>query len=198
MYIPSLGWTAIRPLQYGDLLRFYENADESPAQQAAVFRRTIVGFEDCTAADVGAMKPTLPAILELAVLRASDAIDGPDGPLGVDDTHDGMLPPDHPHAKPAPSEVDAPENSMWAAHNKSAREKAAESAALSDADLQYILHENNETTASIYQMLLAEMSLLFEGAERAADRREQATDDSPASVGGGGNRTDRAAQLGLR
>jgi len=193
--IPGLGWGAIRPLQYGDLLRFYENAERSPAVLAAVFRRTVVGFEHCTAADVRAMTPAMPALVELAVLVASGVLDEHGRVINERPTDDT---PDGPHAKPSPHDVDAPDDSMWAADNKPAHQQASE-ATFTDADMRYVLGENNETTESLYRMLLPEIRMVVEGAERAADRQDQNDSSGGTSSGAGvGNKTDRAAQLGLR
>lgn len=179
-----MGRLAVKPLQYGNIIKFYENADRTPAQLAAVFRTTIIGFENCTEADVEQMPPGIPTLLETVVLLASGALESEQEQEVERD-------------KPRPDEVDAPENSIWASHNKTKNQKAKENATISDADTQYILHDNNETFESIYKMLLPEIRMLIEGINRARERQEQQQDTSSGSVGSG-NKGDRAAAMGWR
>lgn len=165
----------IRPLQYGDVIEHYENTDgRTPDQLAAVFRLAYPALEDVTAQDVQNMRPRIPDVLETAALVAS-------GLTGRDDESE--------------DDADEFEDSIFAAHNKAERKTEQ----YEESDVVHMLHERGYTYDEIYRLLIPEIDLLVEGAERHEDRSESAQ-SSGASAGssGGvvhGNRGDRASEL---
>lgn len=165
-----MGWISIRPLQYGDIIRWYENWPvQSLERWAALFRTALPGCEDLSAEDVGRMPAGLPATLEYAITVASHLVDRD----GLDDEEDeedmGMFAP--------------PEEAV---------EKAEE---YKECDLYFALHQHNETYREFYQMLVPELDALLEGANRADDRSgsgdgETSGTGGPAEGNRGGSHTD--------
>lgn len=141
---------------------------------AAIFRLAYPALEGVTAQDVQNMRPGLPDVLEVAVLIASGLTDDED----EDDEDDE---PEY-------------ENSIFAAHND-AKQKAE---TFEEADIVHMLHENGYRYDEIYRLLIPEIDLLVEGAERHHERREDTQSESSGGSTNGvvnGNRGDRAGAL---
>lgn len=163
-------------MQYGDVIEWYENTDgRDPEMLAAVFRLAYPALEGVTAQDVRDMRPGLPDVLEAAVLVAS----GLTGDADEDE------------------EDDEPEfeDSIFAAHNK-AEQKTEQ---FEEADVVHMLHERGYTYDSLYRLLIPEIDLLVEGAERHEERSDspsaEASDSSGSNGVVDGNRGDRAGAM---
>lgn len=163
MPIAGLGTAYIRPLQYGDTLRLYENRERSPRMLAALFRRALPGFGACTPADVRAMHAGLPAVLEYAIVAASGLLQSDREAAGLETDEDDLY---EGHEIPEPRAM-APEGG-------SATEEAT--ATLDDfeeSDLIAFLHERGYTWDEIYRLLPAEIDTLREGHARLERRKER-------------------------
>lgn len=162
VFVPTIGWISVCPLQYGNIIRWYENWPvQSLERWAALFRTALPGCEDLTAEDVGRMPAGLPATLEYAITVASDLVDrdGPDEADDEDDEEDmGMFAP--------------PEEAV---------EKAEE---YKECDLYFALHQHNETYREFYQMLVPELDALLEGADRANDRNGSGDGETSSGTSG--------------
>jgi len=62
----------MRSLEYGNIVKYYENYPRGPQMLSGVFSAAIA---PCSPADVQAMKPGLPSALEYGVLLASDLLE---------------------------------------------------------------------------------------------------------------------------
>lgn len=162
----------------------YENGEPGNERYATLFRRTLPTFGGCTAADIDDMFEWAPTLLEYAVLTASGYLDADEDDEEPEDEKGGI----------------------WA--SKSASEKAKEEAAdIRRSDLVHALHQHGEPFEQMYSLLMPEIEDLFEGADRAHERRQEnsetaSTDSTEPTQSAGrsapGNRGDRASQLGWR
>lgn len=161
-HVPGFGWISVRPLAYGDVIRFFENnVVQSPERWAAMFRTALPGLENVTAEDVEQMYAGLPSALEYVICEASgltDEDDEPDEPA----EDQGMFAP--------------PEEAIDNAEN------------YKECDQIYALHQHGYTYDEIYRLLIPELDALFEGVERAVDRREDDGGQSSKSIPSEGNR----------
>lgn len=160
--ITGLGDAYVRPLQYGDSLRFYENRERNPRMLAGLFRRAVAGFEDCRPADVRGMVAGLPALLEYAVVSASGLLQSEReaaAMAGGDDLYEG-------HDVPEPRAM-APEEGSAEAEATATLDEFEES------DLIAFLHEQNYRWGEIYQLLPDEISELRDGVARLNERKER-------------------------
>ena len=161
--IKRLGTAYVRPLQYGDSLRFFENRERTPRMLAALFRRSVAGFEDCTPTDVRGMVAGMADLLEYAVVAASGLIqserEAEQLQSDEDDLYEGH---------------DVPEPRAMSPESGSAEEEATATLdEFEEADLVAFLHSENYTWDGIYQLLTPEIDELKNGVERRELRKER-------------------------
>lgn len=172
VFIETLGWVPIRPLQYGDTIRYTE-AKRTPGLMAQLFSQTLVGF-DITPEDVRDMRPEIPSHIERAILEASELLDDDDG-----------------------EEEDAPGDDIEYREDSVFGDPTDTSDDITQDDVVFWLHERGYTFGEVYQLLLPEIDQLKEGFSRYQDRRETEEVGSSDTTAHG-NRGDRAAQFGWR
>lgn len=161
--VDGFGRLYIRPLQYGDTIRFYGNRERSPRMLAALFRASIGGggFDDCTPADVRRMPAGIAGVLEYAIVAASGLLqsDREDAADSDDGEEDDYEPPEHSVMTPEPGD---------------AGDQAADALdEFDESDLINFLTEKGYTFGEIYQLLPAEIDQLTEGHTRASKREER-------------------------
>ena len=130
---------------------------------AALFRRSLAGFEDCGPADVGEMVAGLPATLEYAIVSASGLIQSEREAEALQDDEDDLY-----------EGYDVPEPRAMAPEEGSAEEEATATLdEFEESDLIAFLHDQNYTWDKIYRLLPDEIQELREGTTRMAKRRER-------------------------
>lgn len=163
MPIDGLGDAYVRPLQYGDSLRFYENRERTPRMLAALFRRSVAGFGRCSPADVNAMAAGLPALLEYAVVAASGLLQSERESDALQSDEEELY-GDH----------DIPEPRAMAPEEGSAQAEASATLdGFEESDLVAFLHERGYVWSEIYQLLPGEIEELQQGHSRLQQRKER-------------------------
>lgn len=161
---------SICPIAYSSIIRFYDNwPEDSFERSAALFREAIPGCEEITADELKEWKAGHRQRLEFGIQAASEIVADveSDSETHTDKDATGMMAP--------------PEDPI-------------ETAEFVEADLIHNLHQQNYTMRDIYGMLIPEIELLGEGAERAEERRDNGQQSSessgPVSGNRGGSRVD--------
>ncbi len=163
-----MGWISVRPLQYGNVIRFFENwKEQSHERTAALFRVAVPGLEEFQAEDVGEMLPSLSRVIEHAICRASGLVDAPEED---DDDLD---------------EEETPEDAGMFSPPEEALESATE---YRECDTIDTLHELGYTIEDVYALLLPEIDLILEGAGRREQRKESSDSSSSTGAPAQGNR----------
>ena len=176
--IDGLGTAYIRPLQYGDSIRFFENRERTPRRLAALFRRTVAGFETCSPADVRQMVAGLPTLLEFAIVRASGLLQT-DQDMADESDEDG---------------VEIPEDSLMAPEPGSPAEEATATLdEIEEADVVEFLHRKGYTMSGIYALLPVEIEVIRNGHRRQAKRGGGAWQSGGAGETGTANPFDAGA-----
>lgn len=165
--IPGLGRTYIKPLPYGAQIEFFENRPDSHRTTAALYRRQVVhpDFVSLTAHDVRRMWPTDRALIQVAILKASDMFDA-----DIDDAAE-----DDPEPTQTPDDAEAVENGVFGQDD-------AEGPTESDPDLTHadqidLLHQLDYRWSEIYGLLTEEIQTVVEGAKRRQERQDGSDDD---------------------
>lgn len=138
-------------------------------RSATLFRESIPGCERLTAAELETWRAGYRRLLEFGIQAASEIVQDmqADEPGGSADASGMMAPPEDP----------------------------IETTEFVEADLIHNLHQQNYTMRDIYGLLIPEIELMGEGAERAEDRRddgprENGQSSGPVSGNRGGSRVD--------
>ncbi|MDL5361348.1 hypothetical protein [Halalkalicoccus sp. NIPERK01] len=130
---------------------------------AALFRRSIAGFETIGPADVRQMAAGVPDLLEYAIVSASGLLaserEADDLTDDTEDLYEGY---------------EIPEPRAMAPEAGSAEEEATATLdEFEEADLVDFLHEKGYTYDGIYRLLMPEIEQLQEGHRRSEKRRER-------------------------
>ena len=161
--IDGLGDVYLRPLQYGDAVRFYENREPDARMLAGLFRRTLPGFETVTAADVRSMVAGLPPLLEYAIVSASGLLQSDREADALQSDEDDLY-----------EGYDVPEPRAMAPEEGSAQEEAVATLdEFDESDLIDFLYRKGETMESIYRLLMPEIDQIMQGHERTQQRKER-------------------------
>jgi len=192
--IDGLGDAYVRPLQYGDSIRLYENRERTPRMLAGLFRRTLAGFETVHAADVRGMVAGLPALLEYAVVSASGLLQSERESDALQSDEDDLY-----------EGYDVPEPRAMAPEEGSAQEEAAATLdEFEESDLVDFLHRKGYTWDGINRLLTPEIDQLRKGHERTQQRKErqrrkaQRSNTSGETAGAYQKGVDEPPQQGFR
>lgn len=153
---------AIRPIPYAFLTYYFENwTQQSVERYTSLFRQTLVGCESVTAEQVGDLPAGLPRRLEGAIVAASELDVEEDDTEEPDEEDRGMF-------APPEEKVDLHE--------------------YRESDLIHMLTERGYSMTDIYGLLIPEIDLLNEGAERAEARSDDGSETTETSAPANGNR----------
>ena len=152
---PSGYSIAIAPLEYGNIVQFYENRPRTVGMFADLFSACIA---PCTAEQVAGMHPSIPPALEYGILLASDLLQRSDQESGRLDKADDDY-----------SDV-VRDDSMFAQHNDGGRRKDVDED-LADFLFQYV-GEYHTNPTDVYSLTMGEIQAIYQGHEQAEERRE--------------------------